>query len=188
MRKWMASCIVLCAATSMAQAPAENPQVSSAKAFYGYMKGNVLKTAEKVPQASYAYRATPKVRTIGQLLAHIADAQNAFCGIVKTGKPVTKDVEKTAKTKADISQALNDSFALCDEVWAGLTDANSAEIVQFRGPVTKLSLMSFDTAHGLEHYGNLVTYMRLLKIVPPSAEETPKPPAKTPGKAPAKQD
>ena len=189
MRRWMASCIVLCAATaSMAQSPAENPQVSSAKAFYSYMKGNVLKTAEKVPKVSYAYRATPKVRTIGQLLAHIADAQFAFCGIVKTGQPVTKDVEKTAKTKADISQALNDSFALCDEVWASLTDANSAEIVQFRGPVTKLSLMSFDTAHGLEHYGNLVTYMRLLRIVPPSSEEAPKPAAKTPAKPPAKQD
>jgi uncharacterized damage-inducible protein DinB len=189
-RTWMASCIVLCAATaSVAQAPAENPQVASAKAFYSYMKGNVLKTAEKVPPTRYAYRATPKVRTIGQLLAHIADAQFAFCGIVKDGKPTVMNVEKTAKTKADIRKALDDSFALCDADWASLTDANSADIVQFRGPVTKLSLMSFDTAHGLEHYGNLVTYMRLLNIVPPSAEEAPKPagtPAKPPAKAPAK--
>jgi uncharacterized damage-inducible protein DinB len=70
---------------------------------------------------------------------------------------------------------------LCDAAWAGLTDANSAEIVQFHGPVTKLSLMSFDTAHGLEHYGNLVTYMRLLRMVPPSSEEAPAP-AKVPAK------
>jgi uncharacterized damage-inducible protein DinB len=183
MRIGMASCLVLCAA--VAQAQEANPQVASAKAFYSYMKGNVTKTAEKVPAARYAYKATPKVRSIGQLLAHIADAQNAFCGIVKDGKAVTKDVEKTAKTKKEISEALSDSFTLCDAVWAGLTDANSAEIVQFRGPVTKLALMSFDTAHGLEHYGNLVTYMRLIRIVPPSAEEA-SAPAKTPAKAPAK--
>jgi uncharacterized damage-inducible protein DinB len=165
----------------MAQAPGANPQVSSAKAFYSYMKGNVLKTAEKVPEEKYAYQATAEVRTIGQLLAHIADAQFAFCGIVKDGKPVNKEVEKTVKGKTNISKALSDSFALCDAAWDGLTDANSADIVQFRGPVTKLSLMSFDTAHGLEHYGNLVTYMRLNKIVPPSSEETP-----APAKAPTK--
>src|SRR5580658_7809653 len=174
MRIWIASCFVLCAVTAaMAQAPAANPQVASAKGFYTYMKGNVLKTAEKIPEDKYAFQATPDVRTIGQLLAHIADAQFAFCGIVKDGKPVTKDVEKTAKSKADISKALADSFALCDSDWAALTDASSAEIVQFHGPVTKLSVMSFDTAHGLEHYGNLVTYMRLNKIVPPSSEEAP---------------
>ena len=165
----------------MAQSQAANPQVSSAKGFYGYMKNNVLKTAEKVPEDKYAYKATDDVRSIGQLLAHIADAQYAFCGIVTEGKAQSKNVEKTALTKADIGKALNDSFALCDSAWAGLTDANSADIVQFRGPVTKLSLMSFTTAHGLEHYGNLVTYMRLLKIVPPSSEPPP-----APAKAPAK--
>jgi uncharacterized damage-inducible protein DinB len=177
----MASCIVLCAV--VAQAQVANPQVASAKAFYSYMKGNVLKTAEKIPADKYGFQATPEVRSIGQLLAHIADAQFAFCGIVKDGKPVTKDVEKTAKGKADISKALADSFALCDADWASLTDASSAEIVQFHGPVTKLALISFNTAHGLEHYGNLVTYMRLNKMVPPSSEEAP-----APAKAPAKQD
>ena len=180
MRTGIVSCFVLFSLTASGQAPA-NPQVASAKAFYGYMKNNILKTAEKVPEEKYAYRATDEVRTIGQLLGHVADAQFAFCGIVQGGKPPASSVEKTAKTKADIVKALNDSFALCDADWAALTDANSADIVQFRGPVTKLALISFNTAHGLEHYGNLVTYMRLIKIVPPSAEEAPAP-AKPPVK------
>lgn len=181
MRKHVVLGLVLLALTvSTAQAQSANPQVSSAKAFYGYMKTNVLKTAELVPEDKYAYRATDEVRTIGQLLAHIADAQNLFCGIVN-GKPQSRNVEKTAKTKAEVGKALNESFEVCETAWAGLTDANSADIVQFRGPVTKLSLISFTTAHGLEHYGNLVTYMRLLKIVPPTAE-----PAPAPAKAPSK--
>ncbi len=175
MRKHVVFGLAMVLTASMALAQAENPQVSSAKAFYNYMKTNVQKTAEKIPEDKYAYRATDEVRTVGQLLAHIADAQYAFCGIVKDGKPQSKGVEKTAATKAAIGAALNDSFALCEAAWSSLTDANSADIVQFRGPVTKLSLISFTTAHGLEHYGNLVTYMRLLKIVPPTAEPAPAP-------------
>lgn len=175
MRTCIVSSLVLFSLGACAQAPSApaNPQVSSAMAFYGYMKTNILKTAEKVPEEKYAFRATEEVRSIGQLLAHVADAQFAFCGTVAEGKPQGKDVEKTAKTKADIRKALSDSFALCDKAWAGLTDANSADIVQFRGPVTKLALISYNTAHGLEHYGNLVTYMRLNKIVPPTAEPAP---------------
>ncbi len=165
------------AAAQTAPAPPANPQVGSAKAFYGMMKDSVLKTAEKVPEDKYAYRATDEVRSMGQILAHIADAQNFFCGTVKDGKGVSKDVEKTATTKAAITAALNESFALCDAAYAGLTDANSTDIVQFRGPKTKLGLISFNTAHGMEHYGNLVTYMRLNKIVPPSSETPPAPTA-----------
>jgi len=173
--------ILFCLTAAFAQAQPANPQVATAKAFYSYMKGNILKTADLVPEAKYSFKATEEVRSMGQILAHVADAQFAFCGIVRDGKPVVKDVEKTATTKADIIKALNDSFALCDADYAAMTDANSADIVQFRGPVTKLGLISFNTAHGLEHYGNLVTYMRLNKIVPPSAEAAPAP-AKPTGK------
>ena len=37
-----------------------------------------------------------------QLFAHIADAQYEFCGVVTEGKSVSKDIEKTLKTKAEI--------------------------------------------------------------------------------------
>jgi uncharacterized damage-inducible protein DinB len=178
MRIQLALSVMLFSLAATAQSVAANPQVNSAKAFYGYMKTNVLKTAEKVPEEKYSFSATEDTRSIGQLLAHIADAQFAFCGIIQTGKAVTKDAEHTAKTKADIVKALNDSFALCDADWTAMTDANSADMVIFHGPVTKLALIGFNTAHSLEHYGNLVTNMRLCKIVPPTAEETPAPAAK----------
>ena len=40
------------------------------------------------------------MRTYGQLLAHVADAQYIMCGMVESGKPVMKTNEKTAKTKS----------------------------------------------------------------------------------------
>lgn len=160
------------AKSAVQAAPPANPQVASAKGFYDYMKGNVLKTADKVPEPMYAFKASPEVRSLGQILAHIADAQTAFCSIVKDGKPSGKGYEKTATTKAAIQAALKESFELCDAAYAGLTDAGSAEVVPFlQGrKATKLSIISFTTAHGLEHYGNLVVYMRLNQMVPPSSE------------------
>ncbi len=167
------------AASAVAQA---NPQVTSARAFYTYMKGNVLKTAQKVPEDVYSYQANREVRTFGQILAHIADAQGAFCGLAKDGTMVEYKAEERTRNKAQIIKALNESFDLCDAAYAAMTDANSSEMVTFRAQkFTKLSMISFNTAHGLEHYGNLVVYMRLNKILPPSSEEPPKPEAPKPG-------
>jgi uncharacterized damage-inducible protein DinB len=159
-----------------AQTAADNPQVASSKGFYELIKGDISKTAEKVPEDKYAFKPSDDVRSMGQILAHVADAQYIFCGIVKDGKPTMKGIEKTAKTKADIIAAINDGFAFCDSVYAGLTDADSAGMVSFFGrKATKLSLLDFNIAHSFEHYGNLVTYMRINKIVPPSSEQAPKP-------------
>jgi uncharacterized damage-inducible protein DinB len=115
------------------------------------------------------------VRTVGQLFAHIADGQYEFCGPVAEGKSVSKDIEKTATTKTDIVNALYGAFAYCDAVYAKMTDADAVQIVTVFGGLkaTKLGLMDFNTAHNMEHYGNLVTYMRLKNIVPPSSEQRP---------------
>jgi len=110
------------------------------------------------------------VRTVGQLFAHIADGQYEFCSSAQ-GTPVDKGIEKTAKTKAEISAAVKEAFAYCDAAFAKMTDASAAETVSFFGhQLTRLSIMDFNTAHTMEHYGNLVTYMRLKGIVPPSSE------------------
>ena len=89
---------------------------------------------------------------------------------------VSKDIEKTQTTKAGIAAALKEAFAYCDAAYAKMTDANAPEMVNlFRHEITKLGAMDFNTAHTMEHYGNLVTYMRLKGIVPPSS--TPRTPA-----------
>jgi uncharacterized damage-inducible protein DinB len=112
------------------------------------------------------------VRTYGALLGHIADAQYGLCGTAKEGKFQPRGVEKSARTKADLVKALNEAFAYCDSVYAGLTDAAAAETVSLFGQQrTKLSVLDFNIAHTFEHYGNLVTYMRMNGVVPPSSEQ-----------------
>jgi uncharacterized damage-inducible protein DinB len=166
---------------ALCQTPSDNPQLASSKAFYDQVKGIVLKSVDKMPEDKYSYRPTDEVRTYGQLLAHIADGQFFLCSIAKEGKPAPRGIEKSAKTKAEILKGLNDGFAYCDALYAELTDASSAAMVSWFGQQrTKLSMLAFNTAHTMEHYGNLVTYMRINKIVPPSSENPapakPKPP------------
>ena len=75
--------------------------------------------------------------------------------------------------KADLSKALADSSAYCNTVIDGMTDAKGMEVVKFfTGPTPRLLVLSFNVSHSYEHYGNLVTYMRLNKIVPPSSERS----------------
>jgi uncharacterized damage-inducible protein DinB len=165
---------VLLTSAALGQSPSENPQLASSKAFYDQVKGNILKSVDKMSEDKYSYRPTDEVRTYGQLLAHIADGQFFLCGITKDGKPQPRGIEKSATTKEDILKALNEGFAYCDSVYAGLTDATAAATVPWFGQQrTKLSMLAFNIAHTMEHYGNLVTYMRINKIVPPSSESTP---------------
>ncbi len=167
-----------------AAADVPNPLVATSSAFYSLIKNDVLGSAEKMPEADYSFRPTPEVRTYGELLAHIANAQFMMCGIVSDGKPVRKDFEKTAKTKAEIDAAVKEGFAFCDAVYQKLTDADAATMVPFFGrQATKLGVLDFNIAHAFEHYGNLVTYMRIKGIVPPSSE--PRKPAAAPATKPA---
>ena len=83
---------------------------------------------------------------------------------------MAKNIEKSAKSKSEITAALKEAFAYCDAAYAHFTDAQAAELVSFFGMrITRLGAMDFNTAHNMEHYGNLVTYMRLKGIVPPSS-------------------
>jgi len=154
-----------------AAAPA-NPLTQSNKGFYDLVKGYVTKASEQVPDNLYDYKATPDVRSFGQLLAHVADSNYMFCGAAAGEKGPGGDVEKTKTTKADIRAALAASFAYCDKVWSATTDASAATTVKmpFGPDLPRLTVLSFNTGHDFEHYGNIVTYMRLNKLVPPSSQ------------------
>lgn len=158
------------AQTGSGAAPA-NPLVASSKIFYMNAKQDILRSADKVPEAKYSFRPTDSVRTIGQLFAHVADGQYEFCGAA-AGNRDMKGIEKTAKTKADIVAALQAAFAYCDAIYDNMTDAKAREMMPAFGgaKLSRLSMLDFNVAHTMEHYGNLVTYMRIEGIVPPSSE------------------
>ena len=153
----------------------DNPLQAGAQRVYGIVKGYITRAAEKMPEEHYAFKPTKDVRSFGQLVAHLADANYGFCAAVAGEKPPAggfeSPIEKGTTTKADLQKALAASFAYCDKVYAATTDSTATAMVKgFWGELPKLSALDFNTAHDFEHYGNMVTYMRLKDIVPPSSE------------------
>lgn len=158
-------------AQSSSTGPA-NPLSAAAKFMYAQSKGDVLKSAQEMPEENYSFKPADTVRTFGQLIGHVADAQYEFCSPVIGDGKQPPGIEKTRSSKADLIQALQDAFAYCDQAYNTVTDPQGAQIVQFFGmKVPKLSLLYYNYGHNMEHYGNIVTYLRIKGLVPPSSQK-----------------
>lgn len=154
-----------------------NPLSAGQKGLYNYLKADLVKAAEKMPEENYSFKPTPDVRSFGQIIGHAADANYMFCSTVSGDGMKPPEIEKSKTTKADLVKGLNDAFAYCDKVYDGMTDARAVEMVKFFGrDMAKLTVLSINNAHNDEHYGNLVTYMRIKGLVPPSSEAQKEPP------------
>jgi uncharacterized damage-inducible protein DinB len=150
----------------------DNPMARTIKAQHDAIKGNLVKSAAKVSEADYAFKPTPEIRSFGELVGHVANANFMICATAVGEKsPSTVNIEKTVTGKAALEKALADSMAYCETAMAKLTAANATEEIKFfTGPTPRLGVFAFNNAHNMEHYGNMVTYMRLKGIVPPSSE------------------
>ena len=74
------SFVLFAAATALR---AQNPMTAEVTAAYKEVSANILKAAEKMPDADYGFKPAPESRTFGQLIAHVADAQMGLCGAAK---------------------------------------------------------------------------------------------------------
>lgn len=149
-----------------------NPVSMSLKQLHDITAGNVMKTAEMLDDAMYEFRPTEDVRSAGQILAHVASSQFAFCSAAAGEENPSKvNFEETATTKADILSALTSGFDYCVDVYDGMTDEAGAEVKDFFGmKLAGSAILAFNSTHNYEHYGNLVTYMRINDITPPSSQ------------------
>jgi len=160
-------------------APPANPIITGEKALYTFISDAVIKSAEKVPEENYSFKPTPEVRSFGQLVGHKADEAYFFCSQAVSEENPKKGLEKTLTSKADLVAALKDGVAYCNKTLGGMTDAKGSEMIKFFGrDMARMTLVSLNTAHMDEHYGNMVTYMRLKGIVPPTSEKQPAPASK----------
>jgi uncharacterized damage-inducible protein DinB len=149
----------------------ENPISATNKRLHGGMKRILLLSAEKMPEEFYNFKPTDSVRSYGQIIGHIAESQYGFCSIVLGEKNPAPKIERIKTSKSDLIAALKESFSYCDKALDSMTDASAAQMVKFMGSdTTKLGVLTANLGHNGLHYGNLVTYMRLKNIVPPTSE------------------
>src|SRR5688572_6098972 len=165
------------AAQSPAPAQPRPPQTYPAflQAQYASIKRYIIASAEKMPAEHFAFKPAPEVMTYAGLLGHIIDVQYSYCNAVKGGaNPANGKALDKLTDKAALMPAVKEAFAYCDDAFAALTNANALEMLTMgTGPnqrqVARANQLTMVIAHGNEHYGNLVTYMRMHGVVPPSS-------------------
>ena len=145
-----------------------NPLSSDVKGNYNAIKNNLLKGAEKMPEADYSFKPAPESRTFGEVVTHIATVQAALCA---SAKGETKQLDGSKTSKADAVALLKTSIDYCDPIYDALTDANGMEMGKMFGrDRTKLGILDFNVIHDNEMYGTMAVYLRIKGLVPPSSE------------------
>ena len=180
-RSMMAASLMMAAALAVqAQSPAASstPRAASGpekdvQRSYEGVKGNILKSADKMPADGYSFKPEPDIRTFARVLNHVTEAQLRSCGALNGTAPDTlPKVPPETADKAAIVSALQASFAECDKAYAALTSANLMENVSM-GQMSRarVSLAWGNVSHDSEQYSALALYLRLKGITPPSSEK-----------------
>jgi uncharacterized damage-inducible protein DinB len=188
MKKLMPVVALLISTPLMAQAPkskaappppapqtvAANPGVTAARSVWREAHRNVARSAEQMPEAKFSYKPTPEVRSFGELVAHVAGAEFMFCAMALGEPQRAENAMDKVTTKAGLVDALRQSAAYCERAYA-LTDVRAAKGIQmFGSPSTVMGALTTNAAHDYEHYGNIVTYLRMNGMVPPSSQPSSK--------------
>ena len=146
-----------------------NPAVASARASWTTAHNYIVQSAEQMSEADYAFKPVATVRSFGQIVAHVADDEMGWCAQI-LGEPVKQtQFEKTLTAKAGILKAIRDAGAYCGKAYA-ITDAQAQGVTTiWGGRQPKIKGLMDNAAHDWEHYGNIVTYLRIKGMVPPSS-------------------
>ncbi|OFW09753.1 MAG: hypothetical protein A3G20_09370 [Acidobacteria bacterium RIFCSPLOWO2_12_FULL_59_11] len=128
----------------------------------------VMGIAEIIPEDKYDYKPTPEVRSFREQLQHLVFENYNFMGAVAGDPPPDRSKFEALKTRAELLQALKESYDYGAKVWAGLNEQKAMETITFRNTQTArwVPVLS-NIADNMDHYGNLVVYVRLNGLVPP---------------------
>ncbi len=164
-------CTVAVPAHAQMAAGSNNPSLTVVRDMWMMMANYIQKSAEQMPEAKYSYRPTPDVRTFGEIIGHVAGSQKMFCAIgMGETPPAENAVEKTATTKAELVAALKESIRYCQRAYQQTDAATHMPADLFGQKQTRLHALVLNATHAGEHYGNLITYLRLNGMVPPSSQ------------------
>jgi uncharacterized damage-inducible protein DinB len=146
--------------------------VGTTRALWQQMSGYVTESAQDMPESKYSYRPTKGVRSFGELIAHVAGSQYAFCATaLGDSARAEDDIEKKKNmSKAELVAAMRASNDYCTRAYQQTDDATAAKVQMFGQERTRLYALMINATHDAEHYGNLVTYLRMNGMVPPSSK------------------
>ena len=167
-RLTIAALLVIAPLPLIAQA---GPAVTAARDQWKAMTTYIARAADQMSEADFAFRPVASVRTFGQMVGHVAGSQRMYCAVALGEKPPAENaVEKSATTKAALVQAMKETTSYCERAYAQSDAQAAAAATVFGQKTTRLGVLVQNAAHNAEHYGNIVTYMRIKGKVPPSSQ------------------
>ncbi len=151
--------------TSATHSAPANPITASEKGLYSFVSGAVIGPAEKMPEENYSFKPTPEFVASVSSSAIKPTRLISSARRLQAKKTPVKGIEKTKTSKADLVAALKDGVAYCNKAYGAMTDAKGSQVIKFFNfDMARLTLLSLNTAHADEHYGNMVTYLRLREL------------------------
>ena len=174
----VASLMIMSSAPASAQTPPSGSGASPvhppptsflapARATWDSTRTLVLGLIEAVPEDKYDFKPTPTVRSFREVVVHLVGENYLFFGRVageNLGNPA-----QNLKTREELLKALRESYAYGEKVWGDLTEEKALQMVEGRGgqKVQRWSAILLAIQDNMNHYGNLVVYLRLNGLVPP---------------------
>src|SRR5919108_760630 len=114
MKRSVFAAALVCVAAAGPRAQTTSPYIAEIKQYYyESLKRNLSAMADKMPEEHFSFKPVPEIRSFGEAVAHVADAQARNCNLVSDAGSKTLDADKN-KTKAELLAALKESFAICD--------------------------------------------------------------------------
>jgi uncharacterized damage-inducible protein DinB len=147
--------------------PAPTSFLAPARATWDSTRTLVVGLIEAMPEDKWDFKPTPAVRSFREVVAHLIGENYLFFGRVAGENP--GNPAQNLKTRDELLKALHESYAYGAKVWGDLTEAKALEMVEGRGgqKVQRWSAVLLAIQDNMNHYGNLVVYLRLNGVVPP---------------------
>jgi hypothetical protein len=136
---------------------------SATERYFDVVRANLEEGADAMPAEKYSFRLTEGQMTFAEWLIHAIQRNYRDCAVLRGES--TPDLEKQAaslKGKPEVFKALKDSFVYCEQALAQTTDQKAGSSPEMAYAFLHL------VVHNNEIYGNIVGYLRVSGILPPS--------------------
>jgi hypothetical protein len=133
--------------------------------YFNYVRQFLESAAESMPAEKYNFRLTPAQMTFGEWINHSTERNYLDCSTLRgEPNPMPKSKTDLLKGKGEIIEHLKDSFTYCVTTFDKLDDQKILSSPQMTASFLHIIV------HNNEIYGNVVGYLRVSGIVPPSTE------------------
>ncbi len=160
--------------------PASAAKTESPSEVYGKLlkmiSTQVIGAAEAMPADKYEFAPTTGqfegVSNFSSQVRHLAEANYYFYSGFGIGAMPDEAKFKSLKTKDELVQALKDSYAYAEKGVDSMTAQNAFQTVPFgKETITRAGAATLGLSHSMDHYGQLVEYLRMNGIVPPASRK-----------------